>query len=642
MAAMNLEQLYRDALAAQKSGDLAQAESCYRQLLSHALMPEAIVNYANVLAAQGREGEAMVNYDRALTIRPGMFEALYNRSNLLLKLKRAQDALAGYDQALAMRPKLAAVWNNRGTALRALKRLDEALASYDQALAISPGHLNALANRAIILFDLKQYDEALAAVEDALGLDPSFAEAYYIQGNVLRDKGRIEAALASYEQALRCNPLHPHALNAIARSALTLCDWTRSCEVGAKLRYEIEANRSIIQPFVLLGYSDDPALQHRCAENYVRQVAPVQPQLWDGTLYQHERIRLAYVSADFHQHPTAMLLAEVFERHDRRRFEVSGIGFGPDDKSAMRARVLKAFDHFENVRNKSDFEVARLLNERQIDIAVDLNGHTHEARPGIFSYRPAPLQINYLVYPGTMGARFMTHIIADRVVLPQNQQPFFSEKIVHLPDCYQANDATREIPAPPSRQEAGLPQSGFVFCCFNNSWKITAPVFEIWMRLLRAVPQSLLWLLESPGEENLRRRAHQHGIDPARLVFAPKIAPPMHLARHRLADLFLDTLPYNAHTTASDALWAGLPLITCMGLSFQSRVAASLLEAINLPELVTTTPCAYEALALELASNPDLLDATRQKLARNRLTTALFDTQRFCNALEALYQQLLL
>jgi protein O-GlcNAc transferase len=397
----------------------------------------------------------------------------------------------------------------------------------------------------------------------------------------------------------------------------------------------------VIQPFVLMGYGDDAALQLRCAESLVRRFVPQRPALRDVRRYGHERVRLAYLSADFHQHPTARLMVELFERHDRSRFEVTAIAFGPDDGSPLRARLKKAFDRFEDVRGKSDAEVARMLRALEIDIAVDLNGHTAEGRPGIFAWRPAPVQVNYLVYPGTTGADFMDVILADRIALPADQQANMREKIVHLPDSYQANDATRIVPPPPSRTEAGLPDNGFVFCCFNNSWKLTAPMFDIWMRLLTQTDGSILWLLDGPHADNLRKEAKARGVDPARLVFAPKLPAEQHLARHQLADLFLDTLPYNAHTTCSDALWAGLPMVTCYGKAFPGRVAASLLKAIGLPELVTATPQLYEALALELAQNPALLKATKDKLARNRITTPLFDSERFRKNIEAAYEAML-
>ena len=636
-----MQQLFEQARKAQAGGNLAEAARLYRQILASVPAPEVMVNYGNVLGLLGNRAEALAEFDRALTLNPGMFEALFNRANLLLDMKRPAEALAGYDRVLVSRQDFPGVWNNRGTALRALQRLDEALASFQRAATLAPGHANALTNCAIVLWDMKRLNDALAAVQRALTVQPSFAEALYVRANVLRDLGRPAEAQADYDRALAANPAHPHALNGLAQVAGILCDWKRTAALTPRLLENAPGGRALIQPFVLMGYSDDAALLRRCAENYVHRVAPAQPPLWDGKQYSHDRIRLAYLSADFHQHPTAQLMAELFERHDRARFEITGVTFGPDDNSAMRALLKKAFDHFEDVRGKSDVAVAQMLRAREIDIAVDLNGHTQDARPAIFSHRPCPVQVNYLVYPGTTGARFMDVVLADRIVLPADQQPFFSEKIVHLPDCYQANDASRIVPPAPSRAEAGLPESGFVFCCFNNSWKITAPVFQIWMRLLTRVDGSLLWLLDGPHADNLRREAQAQGVDAQRLVFAPKLSPDRHLARHSLADLFVDTLPYNAHTTCSDALWAGLPVVTCYGKSFTGRVASSLLNAIGLSELATGSLAKYEELALELAQNPALLKATKEKLARNRTTSPLFDSERFRKNIEAAYEAML-
>lgn len=638
---MDINQLYAQAVAARKAGNLMEAERLYRAILDQALIPEVLVNHGNVLTAMGRPGEALAAYDQALAARPDFFEALFNRANLLLETRRTEEALAGFERAVAVRPDAAPVWNNRGTALRHLRRLEEALASYDRAAALTPGNVNALTNRAMTLYDLRRPDEALAVADEVLAIQPAFAEALYLRGNILRDRQRPLEAIASYEQALAANPAHPHALNGLAQSALQACDWKRSTTLAPRLKDAIESGRALIQPMVLMGYSDDAALLRRAAERYIHHVAPAQPPLADKTRYRHDRIRLAYLSADFHQHPTAQLMVELFERHDRSRFEITAIAFGPDDNSPMRARLKKAFDRFEDVRGMSDAEVARLLRECETDIAIDLNGHTQDARPGIFAHHPATLQINYLVYPGTTGASYMDTVLADRIVLPVDQQLFFSEKIVHLPDCYQANDATRAIPDAPDRAGCGLPQDGFVFCCFNNGWKLNPPVFDIWMKLLTAVPGSVLWLMDGPHADNLRREAQARGVDAARLVFAPKLSPDQHLARHKLADLFLDTLPYNAHTTTSDALWMGLPVVTCKGRVFQSRVAASLLTAVGMPELIAGDPAAYETLALQLATNPALLQATREKLARNRGTQPLYDSDRFRKAIEATYIALL-
>ena len=366
---------------------------------------------------------------------------------------------------------------------------------------------------------------------------------------------------------------------------------------------------------------------------------PPQP-LWTGETWRHDKVRVAYLSADFRRHAVAHQIAELFERHDRSRFEIIGVSFGVDDKSEMRKRLIAAFDQFYDVRRKSDEEVAKLIHDLQVDIAIDLMGYTKDSRPGIFAYRPAPIQASYFGFSGTMGAEFIDYIIADKTVAPFEHQPFYTEKIVHLPDCYLVNDTKRNIAQrTPTRQEAGLPEKGFIFCCFNNNWKITPDVFGVWMRLLHSIDGSVLWLLgdNESAQRNLGKEARGRGIDPTRLVFASRLPLDEHMARHRLADLFLDTLPYNAHTTASDALWAGLPVLTCEGTAFAGRVAASLLYAVGLPELVTHSLEDYEALALRLAEDPSLLQGYRNRLATNRLTHPLFDTDRFRRHIEAAY-----
>jgi protein O-GlcNAc transferase len=402
---------------------------------------------------------------------------------------------------------------------------------------------------------------------------------------------------------------------------------------------------SISNPFVFLHYVDDPKLHLICSTTYLKNKLSTQrPVIRKERSRRRDRARIAYLSADFYQHATSYLMAELFERHDRKRFEPFGISFGIDDGSEMRARVVKAFDHFHDVRGLDDAKVAKLLSELEIDIAIDLKGHTRDDRFGIFAHRPAPIQVSYLGYPGTTGADFIDYVIADEIVLPFDQQPFWSEKIVHLPGCYQVNDRKRQIAErTPTRKECGLPERGFGFCSFNNNCKITPPVFDIWMRLLDKVEGSVLWLLrDNPtAEQNLRREAAARGIDPVRLVFADRLQLAEHLARHRLADLFLDTLPYNAHTTASDALWAGLPVLTCFGKGFAARVAASLLDAVGLPELVTKGLEEYEVLALKLAREPALLSAYRERLEKNRPTAPLFDTDRFRQHIEQAYLTML-
>jgi predicted O-linked N-acetylglucosamine transferase (SPINDLY family) len=399
-----------------------------------------------------------------------------------------------------------------------------------------------------------------------------------------------------------------------------------------------------VTPFTLLALTDDQALQLKCAQNYIAESLAAAPALLrkDGRAHR-DRLRIAYLSADFQAHATAYLIAELIERHDRSRFEVHAVSFGRDDGSEMRRRLVAGFDRFHDVRARGDEAAAKLIEELAIDIAIDLKGYTQDARPEILRYRPAPIQASYLGFPGTMGGDFIDYIIADAIVLPFAEQRFYPERIVHLPDCYQPNDRQRRIAeATPCRADAGLPEKGFVFCSFNNNHKITPEVFAVWMRLLGKVPQSALWLLRdnSAAEQNLRWQAQAHGVAPGRLVFADRVALDAHLARHRLADLFLDTLPYNAHTTASDALWAGLPVLTCAGESFAGRVAASLLQAIGLPELVCDSLADYEALALKLATDPAMLASLRQKLSENRATTALFDADRTRRHIEAAYRKM--
>jgi len=635
------QRLYELAVTAQKTGDLAETERCWRALADLTGAAEALVNHANALGRLGRHAEALARYDAAVAANDRLAPAWFNRANLLAELKRAEEALADYDRAAALSPAMSGIWNNRGAVLRALNRHAAALESFRRAVALDGGHVNAAINIAIALYDLRLLPDALAAADQALALRPGFAEALHVKANILSDMGRAGEALENYEAALAANPRHAHALNGAATAALNLCDWDRVAAFKPRLEEEVRLDRAAIQPFTLLGYGAEAGLQRACAEHWIARSVPRRAPLWRGERYGHDRIRLAYLSADFHQHPTAVLTAELFERHDRGRFDVTAISFGPDDGSPMRARLVRAFDRFEDVRGRSDAEVARLMRQAEIDIAVDLNGHTLHGRPEIFAWRPAPVAVNWLVYPGTTGAPFLDVILADRLVLPLARQPQYSEKIVHLLHCYQPNDATRAIAPAPPRAECGLPESSFVFCCFNAGWKITAPVFDIWMRLLEQVYGGVLWLLDGPQAANLRREAAARGVDADRLVFAPKIEPSRHLARHRIADLFLDTWPYGAHTTASDALWAGLPLVTCMGADFPARVGASLLENIGLPELVTQTPRAYETLALELARDPARLAGLREKLARNRTTAPLFDSAGFARAIEAVYGSLI-
>jgi protein O-GlcNAc transferase len=603
--------------------------------------PEALNNRGLTLHQLGRHKEALKSYDKAIKLRRTYCEAFFNKGNTLLDLGDYAEAITSYDKALDLRPRSADILNNRGSACSELNRWQEALANFDMAIAVRPDYADAFNNRGRVLFALQRSQEALVDYNKAIFFQPNHVEALNNRGNVLKDLKRHEEAILDFEKALALKTDHRHAFGGLTDAAQKICDWPRTTNIASQLQRRLANEKSIIPPLALIGYAGDPALQLECAKINIGFLVPVVPQpLWDGGRPRRDRLRIGYLSADFHRHATAFLIAELFERHDRSRFEVSGFSYGPDDESDMRARLVAAFDRFHVVHSMSDRDVAKLLNALEVDIAVDLKGLTRDCRPGILAHRPAPIQVSYLGYPGTMGADFIDYVIADKVVLPFDQQPFWTEKIVHLPDSYQVNDSKRKIAAhTPTRGDAGLPDQGFVFCCFNNTWKISPPVFDAWMRLLKAVDNSVLWLLRDNivAERNLRKEAALRGVDPQRLVFAESLPLEEHLARQRLAELFLDTLPVNAHTTASDALWAGLPILTCYGEAFSGRVAASLLHAIGLPELVTHSLDEYEAVALRLAHDPSQLGDLRTRLQNNRSTFPLFNTDRFRRHIEAAY-----
>lgn len=602
---------------------------------------EALSNRGSVLRDMGRLEEALASYDAALRSRPDRLEIGINRSQLLLELKRPDEALAACDRVLQLVPDQPQALIARGHALRALHRHAQSLSSYEGALKVDGRNFAALVGSGAALQSLARHPEALDAYRRALEIKPDALEVMNNRGSVLRDMKRYADAAESFRLLASARPDWDYVESNRLHSQLYCCDWSDYERSVQRISARVMAGEPADVPFSFLAISDSPEAQFRCAARYVSDRYPALPPLpREPRDPANRRIHVAYLSSDYHDHATSYLMAGLFEAHDRADFKVTAISFGPDAEDGMRQRIVPAFDEFIDVRHLSDDAVAALMRTIGVDIAVDLKGFTSGNRAGILARRAAPLQASYLGYPGTMGAPYIDYIIADATVAPAEHQAFFSENIVHLPDSYQVNDRQRQIsPRKFTRSGVGLPESGFVFCCFNNNYKISPDVFALWMRLLMAVPGSVLWLLEDNGDasRNLRSQASRHGIAPDRLVFAPKLPVAEHLARHRLADLFLDTLPYNAHTTASDALWAGLPVLTCMGGAFAGRVAASLLWAVQLPELITRSHKEYEALALALARSPDRLAQLREKLDGMLLTAPLFDTDRFRRHLEAAY-----
>lgn len=601
--------LFNQAQALQKRGDRVGAQALYARVIAQQpTYADAHLSMGNLWGELGQPAKALQSYEHVLRLLPGSAEAHFNRANTLKALQRYEEALASYDAALALKPDYAQALNNRGNVLDSLSRPQEALASYDAALALLPQSPLIHSNRAGTLRDLRHLAEALAAFENVFILDPSQD---FLLGNLLSVK-------------------------------MQLCDWSQLQEALDAYRLLVGAGRRVAAPFNALALLDDPALHMRAAQIYAQAKHPDRPiALPLEKSERNAKIRIAYYSADFRNHAVAYLLAELIERHDRSRFEVIGFSFGPDVQDAMRQRLAASFDAFHDVRNLSDEQVALQSRQMGIDIAIDLNGHTQFCRPDMFAYRCAPVQVSYLGYPGTLGVSYMDYVIADATVIPPEQHANYFEKVVTLPHSYQVNDAQREISDRVfTRQELGLPDDAFVFCCFNSNYKIMPATFEGWMRVLQAVPGSVLWLFEENevASHNLRQAAQSLGIAPERLVFAPRMPMSEHLARHRLADLFIDTLPYNAHTTASDALWAGLPVLTCIGQSFAARVAASLLKAVGLPELITQTQAEFEATAISLATDSAKLAQIKHKLASNRVSAPLFDAKLFAAHLEQAFE----
>jgi len=611
-----------------------------KALALKAELADAWLGRGNVLVEFEQYESAIAAYDRALSTNPGLVAAWVARGSLFLRIKQHDKALAAYDRALALNPTSAEAWLGRGNVACALKRYDDALMAYDRALALKPDLAEVWLGRGGVCTGLVQYDNALAAYDNALALNTDLAEAWLGRGVALAALSRHDEAFAAYDRAVKLKANLDYAAGARLFTKLSVCDWNNLHAETAQLLAIVREGLPASSPFSLLTVNSSAADQRQCAERRARDQRAFAP-LSRGELCAHDRIRVAYLSADFREHPVAYLIAGLLEHHDRSRFEITALSLAPDRASPMRDRIKGAVEHFIDVGSNSDQEIAELIRRCEIDIVIDLMGLTQHNRLDVMARRPAPIQVNYLGYSGTTGTSFIDYTLADATVIPQEHRAFYSEEVVWLPDCYLITDDRRVIAErTPSRSECALPEDGFVFCCFNNTYKLGPETFQVWMRLLKATPGSVLWLSEAnaTAQTNLRREAEQSGLAAQRLIFAPRLTDVAdHLARQRQADLFLDTLPYNAHTTACDALWAGVPLVTCLGTTLVGRVAASLLKAVGLDELITQSLNDYEAVALKLAHDPAWLTVLRDKLARNKTSFPLFDTARTTRQIEAAY-----
>lgn len=564
---------------------------------------------------------------------------LFARVEAELAANRPEQGLALLQAAIEGRADPAWAHILMGDCHAALKKREAALACYDRGIALRPDQAPVHARRARVLLKLKRYPQALAAAMRATNLDPGSIDGWAVLGRILGKLGQHPAAIGAYRTALKIDPTHPFLKGRLLQQMVLASDWTDIDALIADIEEDLAAGRSSARPFVWQAVATSARSLQLCAEQFAQPPGPAAAAP-AAARPQNERIRIGYVSAELRDHSISYLRVGMFEHHDRDRFEIVAFDNGWDDGGAMRARINKAIERIIPIRDLSDDEAAATIAREGIDVLVDLNGFNGDNRNGVFARSPAPVQATFPGYPGTVGALYMDYIVSDAIVLPAAHEPFYSERPARLPDSYQANDRAKIISDRRfTRAELGLPSDGFVFCCFNSSYKIMPAMLDVWARILRAVPGSVLWLLASNATviANLRKEARAWGVDPARLVFADRLPLGEHLARHRCAGLFLDTLPCNAHTTASDALWSGLPVLTCLGETFSGRVAASVLHAIRMPEMVTATLADYERKAIELATDPDTLARTRDRLNRNRLTTPLFDTARHTRHIEAAF-----
>lgn len=588
--------------------------------------------------------EALHCFEKAIKLNGSVAEVWSNKGIALNGLGQFQNALFAYDKAIALNPNYSQAFYNKGISLNRLGQHEDALSHFTQALHQNPNYAEAWLNRGNIHFEKSEYAEALSNFENAISIRPEYAEAWLNKGNIFSELGDYPNAVKCYEKVLAINPSFNWVPGLLIHANMKMCKWSNLHGHLEKIIYEINNHHQVIMPFALLSLIDDPELHKKCSEIYSAELYPQRVLSLEGPVTTAGRIRIGYFSSDFYNHATSYLIAEIFELHNREDFEIIGFSYGPQICDEMNQRVRSSFDQFYDVSNKSDSDIASLARILNIQIAIDLKGYTQDSRPGIFSYRAAPIQVNFLGYPGTMGNNDYDYILADERIIPKQFKKFYSEEIAYLPDSYQPNDSRRRMSSKIfKRSDFDLPEDAFVFCCFNNNYKILPEVFGVWMHILNTVENSVLWLLEDNqyATLNLVNEAKNFGIDAKRIIFAKHLPIEEHLARHNLADLFLDTFPYNAHTTASDALFAGLPLLTLNGQSFASRVGTSLLTAVNLPEFITESLESYRNKAIELALNKQTLHEAKEKLLNNQEQLKLFNSIAYTKDLEMVLKNML-
>ncbi|MBF0377948.1 MAG: tetratricopeptide repeat protein [Desulfamplus sp.] len=604
------------------------------------------INQKTLLALELQEQDNIVEatklFKEILLVNPAHFPSLYSLGVIASKNEENTEALSLIEKAIQVIPTYAPAHFAKAVILQALKRYNDALVSYQQALTINPDYLDAMNNRGNLLHEMKQYDLAFASFAEIIKRNPNADKALSNSGIILTLKNQYEESIDFFDRLLKANPDFDYARGLLFYSQLHCCDWSEYDKHSELINRGIQDGKRECKSLAFMAFSNSASDSLECAKIFASHFFPKKSKtLWNGERYNHKKIRIAYVSPDFRQHPVGHLMAGVIENHDKSKVETIAISIGIDDKSILRNRFIAAFSQFYDVQMKTSFEIAQLIRNLEVDILVDLAGYTADSRTDIFAYRPAPVQVNYLGYPGTMGLDYIDYILADRYVIPEEHKRFYTEKVAYMPHTYLPTDGNLKVSErTPTREEMNLPPQGVIFCSFNHDYKINPQMFSVWMRILEKVEGSVLWLmkLNEAAERNLKKEAKNRGINPDRLIFATRI--PLiedHLARYRLADIFLDTSPYNAHTTASDALFAGLPVLTYMGDTFSARVAGSLLNAIGVPELITHSLEEYEELAVKLALNSQMISELKEKLIANKESYPLFKTKLFAENLEEVF-----
>ena len=599
---------------------------------------EAWLNYGKCQFKLDMIDSSLISFNNAIKLKNDYYDAYLNKGNLLNDINRISEAIESYEIAIKINPNSSDVYSNIGIAFKKNRNYEQAFIAFKKSIELKEKNVEAYLNQGVTYMQLNNFEKALLNLEIALGIDKNCIEAYINKGKIYQLNKNYEESLKAFTGAIKLNSEYEYLLGEYLHLKMLTCDWEEYNEYLEKIIANIAKNKKTIKGFEALSIIDSGSILKKIAENWIKRNNP-NNNLDNIKIKEKNKIKIGYYSEDFRDHPVSYLIAELIEIHDRNRFEIIGFYYGPENNSEMHRRVVSSFDQFINIRDNADIDIAKISRKLEIDIAIDLTGLTGESRIGIFSYRAAPIQISYLGYLGTIGAGYYDYIIADEIIIPNELKKFYTEKVIYLPS-YQVNDSKKQISSVEfTRQEFNINENSFIYCCFNNSYKINPKIFEVWMRILQSVPDSVL-ILYAPNksvEINLQREASKYHININRIIFVEAIERSLYLSRFKVADLFLDTYPYNAGTTASDSLWSGLPILTLQGETFASRISSSILSAIELPELISYDFLEYEKKAVYFGTNKDEIKKIKDKIKINKNKTRLFDTNRFKETIEQAY-----